>query len=231
MHDRAAVFSSQPQAIEILRAGAWWSGELLGWRHDGSGACQMWVRAVVGGVEETVWTGLADLRLPERRAAAAGPRGGQDEPPRQSASAPPGVPVTAEVTASLPLARNHVDADLARSGGRGPAVRAADVGVVPASAVPVPPGRHRARSVDPVAGRHRAADTGLTAVTAEPARQVSEEFPATVSCPVPAVRPTPTSEPAASASASASASDPEADGLLTRPMPWPTSFRTSAARG
>lgn len=71
MEDRAAVFTSQPQAVEVHRAGVWWAGELLGWRHDASGSCQVWVRVALGGVEETLWTDLTSLRLPERRLGAA----------------------------------------------------------------------------------------------------------------------------------------------------------------
>src|SRR5688572_25749136 len=71
MENRAAVFTSQPQAVEVYQAGAWWAGELLGWRHDASGSCQVWVRVVLGGVEETAWTDLASLRLPERHLTLA----------------------------------------------------------------------------------------------------------------------------------------------------------------
>src|SRR3954447_3611747 len=71
MENRAAVFTSQPQAVEVYQAGAWWAGELLGWRHDADGSCQVWVRVVLGGVEETAWTDLATLRLPERHLAVA----------------------------------------------------------------------------------------------------------------------------------------------------------------
>jgi hypothetical protein len=67
MENRAAVFTSEPQAVEIYQAGAWWSGELLGWRHSADGSCQVWVRVVLGGVEETAWTDLSTLRLPEGR--------------------------------------------------------------------------------------------------------------------------------------------------------------------
>jgi len=71
MENRAAVFTSQPQAVEVYQAGAWWAGKLLGWRHDANGACQVWVRVVLGGVEETAWTDLASLRLPERHLTVA----------------------------------------------------------------------------------------------------------------------------------------------------------------
>src|SRR5215212_7394804 len=71
MENRAAVFTSEPQAVEVYQAGTWWAGELLGWRHDADGSCRVWVRVVLGGVEETAWTDLATLRLPERRLAVA----------------------------------------------------------------------------------------------------------------------------------------------------------------
>ncbi|HLM05596.1 MAG TPA: hypothetical protein VK402_10470 [Blastococcus sp.] len=71
MENRAAVFTSQPQAVEVYQAGTWWSGELLGWRHDADGSCKVWVRVVLGGVEETAWTDLATLRLPERHLMVA----------------------------------------------------------------------------------------------------------------------------------------------------------------
>ena len=71
MENRAAVFTSKPQAVEIYQAGAWWSGELLGWRHAADGSCQVWVRVVLDGAEETAWTDLETLRLPERHLAMA----------------------------------------------------------------------------------------------------------------------------------------------------------------
>jgi hypothetical protein len=71
MENRAAVFASEPQAVEVFQAGTWWSGELLGWRHDSHGSCQVWVRVEVAGVEETAWTELSALRLPERRLTVA----------------------------------------------------------------------------------------------------------------------------------------------------------------
>lgn len=71
MDSRAAVFTSSPQFVEVYQAGTWWTGELLGWRHDASGTCQMWVRVVVGGVEEAAWIDLAALRLPEQHPAPA----------------------------------------------------------------------------------------------------------------------------------------------------------------
>src|SRR4051794_17820459 len=71
MDGRAAVFTSQPQDVEVYSAGEWLPGSLLGWRHDAGGTCQVWVRLTVGGVEESAWTGLECLRLPERHLAVA----------------------------------------------------------------------------------------------------------------------------------------------------------------
>jgi hypothetical protein len=62
---RAAVFSQQSQRCEVFVEGVWWPGSLLGWRHDGAGACAMWVRVTVAGVERETWSDLADVRLPE----------------------------------------------------------------------------------------------------------------------------------------------------------------------
>jgi hypothetical protein len=171
MENRAAVFTSQPQAVEVYQAGTWWSGELLGWRHDSNGGCQVWVRVVLAGVEETAWTDLSTLRLPERHLTVA----------TEFASAPTPSKAARVVessrrharaddlgsTASLPMVRDLSAATPAvRTGGRRRAPEDADVQVVTATSVPVPAGRHRAPAAGPVpppadAGRHRAADTGL----------------------------------------------------------------------
>ncbi|NEK86756.1 hypothetical protein GCU60_13480 [Blastococcus saxobsidens] len=221
MENRAAVFTSQPQVVEVFQAGAWWAGELLGWRHDEKGACQVWVRAVVDGLERTAWTDLAVLRLPERSvgtsAQPAGRRAVQDLPTRQVATpAPHRRRVDVETTASLPLARDHVTQSAPVSaGGRRRAPEDVDLRPAPASAVPVPPGRHRAPSADPDAGRHRAADTELfPAVVAESApAHPSEQFPPTAAWSVPAARPVPVEETIADVEWGGAG-----DQLLTRPM-------------
>ncbi len=129
MENRAAVFTSQPQAVEVYQAGTWWAGELLGWRHDANGSCQVWVRVVLGGVEETAWTDLASLRLPERHLAVAA------EPARAGAYAtgtqemsvarhPSGrrsrsMDAEGPATAGLPMVRDlSVVPDLPSAGGR-----------------------------------------------------------------------------------------------------------------
>ena len=73
MENRAAVFTSSPQDVEVYHDGSWWAGALLGWRHDAAGGCQVWVRLTVRGAEETSWLPLELLRLPE-------PAGAPDRP-------------------------------------------------------------------------------------------------------------------------------------------------------
>ncbi|TYP83679.1 hypothetical protein BD833_11637 [Blastococcus xanthinilyticus] len=224
------MFTSHPQRVEVFRAGVWRAGELLGWRHDEAGVCQVWVRVVAAGVEETGWTDLAALRLPERPpVAAAAPVTAAVEETRTWAAvqAAPhrGVPgPDVEATASLPLVRDHVaQAGAARPGGRRRAPEESAGQAVAAAPRPTQaPGRHRAPAspVDAAAGRHRAADTGLIPVVAEPAAAAAvvsrEEPPATVVRSVPTARGPLSSEPSAPRGWSAPAGL-EGD-LLTRPM-------------
>ncbi|WP_164704664.1 hypothetical protein [Blastococcus litoris] len=149
MENRAAVFTSQPQAVEVYQAGTWWAGELLGWRHDATGSCQVWVRVVLGGVEETAWTDLASLRLPERHLSVAA------EPAGRRAYGPG----TQEMSvARHPSGRRvrSVDADGAATSGI-PAVR--DLSVVPDA--PAAGGRRTADETAQFAsvGRRRAPET------------------------------------------------------------------------
>jgi hypothetical protein len=177
MENRAAVFTSQPQAVEVLQAGAWRAGKLLGWRHDDSGACQMWVRTVVDGAEQTAWTALDALRLPEPASVVAPP--GTQVRAAQPALPPGGGQATdAEATASPPLVRDSRTGrpPIARTGGRRRAPEGDEVRSATASSVPVTPsGRHRAPVTvpGPLIGRHRAADTDLVPVVAEGAPDVS----------------------------------------------------------
>jgi hypothetical protein len=174
---RAAVFSNRPQIVEVFQSGAWWPGELLGWRHDESGVCQVQVRVVLDGREESAWTDLSTLRLPERRLSVASgpslPADAERASLRGSAVLRDvSAPADLSATVSLPMIRersaNHP------AGGRR---RAAETGAMPAVAEGAVPagatgsqarGRHRAPA-DP--GRHRRADTGFLAVVpgAEPA--------------------------------------------------------------
>jgi hypothetical protein len=193
MDSRAAVFTSSPQSVEVFQAGTWWAGELLGWRHDASGACQMWVRVVVGGVEETAWIDLAALRLPDAH-PAEGPmdsRVKQVLPPAQAISAlrgrTPAPDVTA--TAALPMVREGVPASAearaaARPSGRR---RAPETGqdetasVAPAPETAGSAGRHRAPDDE---GRHRAADTEVFAAVSD----TTEQLPAVQVAPAPEPR-------------------------------------------
>ncbi|MFD2093878.1 hypothetical protein [Blastococcus deserti] len=149
MENRAAVFTSQPQAVEVYQAGTWWAGELLGWRHDASGSCQVWVRVVLDGVEETAWTDLESLRLPERHlaVAAGSPAGSAYAPATQEMS-----------VARHPAGRRSRAADGEPTAAAGmPAVR--DLSVVPD--LPVTGGRRTADETAQFAsvGRRRAPET------------------------------------------------------------------------
>ena len=193
MDSRAAVFTSSPQSVEVYQAGTWWRGDLLGWRHDASGTCQMWVRVVVGGVEETAWIDLAALRLPESQTGPAtepsriDSRVKQELPPAQAISALRGRPLAVDTatTAALPMIRDEVVAPSApvpaaaevaptvsvpRPGGRRRAPEDADIQVVAAADVSVAPGRHRAPRDE---ARHRAADTEVFAAISDEADQVA----------------------------------------------------------
>jgi hypothetical protein len=188
VENRAAVFTSQAQDVEVYRNGAWWPGSLLGWRHDADGGCRVWVRLAGDGAEEA-WTALEYLRLPEVAPAQPAVRhlSVVDTPARASgdvaltatmaairavpspgARARSGTPAPSELTATMNLfAVRDLDEDTQaaaaapapRSGGRRRAPETDDGAGVPALAAP---GRHRAPGVGGGAsGRHRAADTGM----------------------------------------------------------------------
>jgi hypothetical protein len=160
MENRAAVFTSQPQAVEVYQAGAWWAGELLGWRHDANGNCQVWVRVVLGGVEETAWTDLASLRLPERHlSVAAAPATGPTPLTQEMSVArhPSGRRARSAgadaATAGLPMVRDLAAVpDLPATGGRRTADETAQFASV---------GRRRAPEVAETrsGGRRRAPET------------------------------------------------------------------------
>jgi hypothetical protein len=177
MENRAAVFTSSPQDVEIYRDGAWWPGSLLGWRHDADGGCQVWVRLVTGAAEETSWTALDRLRLPEPEAPSqpVGLLATVDS--RLGASAGGDAALTGTMTAirAVPVPRP-------RPGGSSPArsgftattdlhaaraladepVAATAVSATPVPAGPRSGGRHRAPAPESGAsGRHRATDTGV----------------------------------------------------------------------
>jgi hypothetical protein len=174
MENRAAVFASKPQAVEVYQAGAWWPGDLLGWRHAADGTCQVWVRVVLGGVEETAWTDLETLRLPERHLAMAPepasaaraereqsvarhPSSRREHRAEAEASSTTGMAGTGMATTTMTMVRDLSvvpDAGVAPSGGRRRAPE------VPATAWTG--GRRRAPdepAVAPSGGRRRAPET------------------------------------------------------------------------
>src|SRR5690349_2913095 len=160
MENRAAVFTSQPQAVEVYQAGTWWAGELLGWRHEVDGSCQVRVRVTLGGVEETAWMDLAGLRLPERHLAVA-PEPSSDPSstqklPRASSSTRRERPAPMPATSSMPAVRDLAVVPAApRPGGRR---RAPETAETPATVVaPVMPGS---------GGRRRAPEAPETRVAA-----------------------------------------------------------------
>jgi hypothetical protein len=59
------MFVGQPQPVEIHHRGIWYSGELIGWRHEANGRVAARVRCVVDGLRHSTWKDLADLRLPD----------------------------------------------------------------------------------------------------------------------------------------------------------------------
>jgi hypothetical protein len=203
VENRAAVFTSKPQAVEVYQAGAWWAGELLGWRHAADDSCQVWVRVVLGGVEETAWTDLETLRLPERHLAMAPePASVESAAREQSVARHPSsrrehrADSDASATASMPMVRDLSivsDAAVAPSGGRR---RAPEVpGAVSAGgrrrapeepAVASAGGRRRApESPAPLAGGRRRAPEE-PAVASAGGRRRAPEDPVPAPAPVPA---------------------------------------------
>jgi hypothetical protein len=59
------MFAGQPQPVEIHHRGIWYSGELIGWRHESNGRVAARVRCRVDGLRHSTWKDLADLRLPD----------------------------------------------------------------------------------------------------------------------------------------------------------------------
>jgi hypothetical protein len=183
MENRAAVFTTNPQAVEVYQAGAWWSGELLGWRHAPDGTCQVWVRVGLGGVEETAWTDLSTLRLPERHLAMApGPASGSAAERELSVARHPSsrrehrADADASATSSMPMVRDLSvvpDATAALSGGRRRAPEVPDAASrggrrrAPEESLGVSGGRRRAPEEPAPAGSggRRRAPEGVAAST------------------------------------------------------------------
>ena len=60
-----SAFAGEPQPVEIHHRGIWYSGELLGWRHESDGRVVARVRCVVDKLRHSAWKDLAELRLPD----------------------------------------------------------------------------------------------------------------------------------------------------------------------
>ena len=59
------MFAGRPQPVEIHHRGIWYSGELIGWRHESDGRVSARVRCRVDGLRHSAWMDLSDLRLPD----------------------------------------------------------------------------------------------------------------------------------------------------------------------
>jgi hypothetical protein len=59
------MFAGQPQPVEIHHRGIWYSGELIGWRHEANGRVAARVRCRVDGLRHSAWVDLLTLRLPD----------------------------------------------------------------------------------------------------------------------------------------------------------------------
>ena len=187
MESRAAVFTSSPQDVEVYSAGEWLPGSMLGWRHDATGGCQVWVRLTIGDAEESLWTDLECLRLPERHlsVAAAAPATPREDvaatrslrladvaatgPSRRGRPAvvpsPRSDPGLA-ATVGFPAVRDESASRASHPAGR----RRAESRVVGETAEfsVVGAGRHRAPASPSGSGRHRAADTGARPALIDP---------------------------------------------------------------
>jgi hypothetical protein len=231
MENRAAVFTSQPQAVEVYQGGSWWPGELLGWRHGAEGGCQVWVRVALGGIEESAWTDLTALRLPERPHASVPEATPGRGPATQEMAATRVAPALAastpardlSETATLPSYRDrsvspsHAAGSARPSGGRRRAPEDGSSAPRLASSAGAA-GRHRAPA-DP--GRHRAADTGLLPKVTLGGHDIPTAQPPAVAegrgIPSPRSGRAAESLPAAPGDSWSASVDPEPE-LLTRPM-------------
>ncbi len=60
-----SMFAGQPQPVEIHHRGIWYSGELIGWRHEDDGRVAARVRCRVDKLLHSAWVDLGRLRLPD----------------------------------------------------------------------------------------------------------------------------------------------------------------------
>jgi hypothetical protein len=80
----ARIFAGRPQPVEIHHRGIWYTGELIGWRHEDDGRVMARVRCVVDKLRHSAWKDLADLRLPD----PANPPRREVSPPARRPAAP-----------------------------------------------------------------------------------------------------------------------------------------------
>jgi hypothetical protein len=59
------MFAGQPQPVEIHHRGIWYSGELIGWRHESDGRVAARVRCRIDNLRHSAWVDLSNLRLPD----------------------------------------------------------------------------------------------------------------------------------------------------------------------
>jgi hypothetical protein len=132
------AFAGDPQPVEIHHLGIWYSGEMLGWRHEGEGRVVARVRCVVDGLRHSTWKDLTELRLPDPR-----------RPPRRERfPATPAVPRSADEPED-DATRPHVLLPGTRKRGAKPAHAVAP----PAPPAPRPAERELARWDRPVPER------------------------------------------------------------------------------
>ncbi|UOY01323.1 hypothetical protein [Blastococcus sp. PRF04-17] len=63
--EATSMFAGQPQPVEIHHRGIWYSGELIGWRHESDGRVSARVRCRIDRLRHSAWVDLARLRLPD----------------------------------------------------------------------------------------------------------------------------------------------------------------------
>jgi hypothetical protein len=142
------AFAGRPQPVEVHHLGIWYSGELLGWRHEADGHVSGRVRCVVDGLRHSTWKDLAELRLPDP----------QRPPRKEGRAAALGRPVTAEAEEFDDRTRPHA---LRAAPGVRPAKPVHAAAPPPPPAVPAarptpvspgrmsPPGRREATVLEP----------------------------------------------------------------------------------
>jgi hypothetical protein len=103
------TFTGRPQPVEIHHRGIWYSGELLGWKHDSKGRVVARVSCVVDRLRHSAWKDLADLRLPDPA-----------NPPRREPPRVPAQSTTATAPDEADATRPHVLLAGLRTGPRSP---------------------------------------------------------------------------------------------------------------